>query len=430
MNLNQTADKTLENLSISIGNSSKPCEIKRLSTRFRWFPPVFMSRYLRLNGKTATLPQPPALFIDGKNKLRRTIRDIVIAKVGECGIVRPTGDLMRKIQFCFLPFLLAMFASNSPSSSAGSTTGYLLTANKGEQSLGIIDPQTAKQLATVPEGGITGHEVIASPDGRLAYVPIYGNSGVGKPGTDGTNMVVIDLATQKVVGNVDFGHAVRPHCPVFNPKTGMLYVTTELDKTISVIDPKTLKIVDTVPTGSEQSHMLAISKDGRYGYTANVGPGTVSVLDLHAKKVVKIIPISKMTQRISLSPDDKWVFTSDQTKPQLAVIDAKHHEVKSWVELPGLGYGTASTSDGRWLIVAVPTVNKVSVIDLKTLKVARSIDVPKAPQEVLVRPDDKVAYVSCDSSHQIAAINLDDWSVTLIDAGKGTDGLAWASGTH
>jgi YVTN family beta-propeller protein len=323
-----------------------------------------------------------------------------------------------------------MSASDSPSSSAGSLTGYLLTANKGSQSLGIIDTDAGKQLAEVPEGGITGHEVIASPDGRLAYVPIYGNSGVGKAGTDGHNMVVIDIASQKVVGDVDFGHGVRPHCPVFNHKTGMLYVTTEIDKTISVIDPKTLKIIDTVPTGQEESHMLAISQDGRYGYTANVGPGTVSVLDLHAKKVVKIIPISKTTQRIALSSDDKWAFTADQTKPQLAVIDTKKHTLSSWIELPGLGYGTAATHDGRWLIAAVPTVNKVSVIDLQTLKVVRSIDVPKAPQEVLVRPDDKMAYVSCDATHQVAAINLADWSVTLIDAGKGTDGLAWAAAAH
>ena len=337
---------------------------------------------------------------------------------------------MLKFQFLFVPLVLAMSASDSQSSSAGALTGYLLTANKGAQSLGIIDTEAGKQLAEVPEGGITGHEVIASPDGRLAYVPIYGNSGVGKAGTDGHNMVVIDIASQKVVGDVDFGHGVRPHCPVFNHKTGMLYVTTEIDKTISVIDPKTLKIIETVPTGQEESHMLAISKDGRYGYTANVGPGTVSVLDLRAKKVVKVIPISKTTQRIALSSDDKWAFTADQTKPQLAVIDTKKRTLSSWVELPGLGYGTAATHDGRWLIAAVPTVNKVSVIDLQTLKVVRSLDVPKAPQEVLVRPDDKMAYVSCDSSHQVAAINLADWSVTLIDAGKGTDGLAWAAATR
>jgi DNA-binding beta-propeller fold protein YncE len=295
--------------------------------------------------------------------------------------------------------------------------------------MGIIDPAAGKQLAEVPEGGITGHELTASPDGKLAYVPIYGNSGVGKKGTDGRNIVVIDIASRKVIGNIDFDHGVRPHCPVFDRTRGLLYVTTELDQTISIIDPKTLKIVGTVPTGQPESHMLAISSDGHRGYTANVGPGTVSVLDLDKRKTLAVIPISKETQRISISPDNSMIFTSDQTKPQLAVIDAATDKIKAWVELPGTGYGTAATKDGRWLLVAVPPVNKVAVIDLKTLKVARSIDVPAAPQEVLVRPDDKVAYVSCDKSHQVAALNLADWSVDLIDAGKGTDGLAWA-GSH
>ena len=136
------------------------------------------------------------------------------------------------------------------------------------------------RLATVPEGGITGHEVATSPDGRTAYVPIYGSSGVGKPGTDGQEMVVIDIPSRKVTGKVDFGHGVRPHCPVYDRANGLLYVTTELDQTVTIIDPKTLKIVGTVPTGQKESHMLVISRDGKRGYTSNVGAGSVSVLDM------------------------------------------------------------------------------------------------------------------------------------------------------
>jgi DNA-binding beta-propeller fold protein YncE len=69
-------------------------------------------------------------------------------------------------------------------------------------------------------------------------------------------------------------------------------------------------------------------------------------------------------------------------------------------------------------------------VDLTARKVARLIDVPRAPQEVLIRPDQRVAYVSCDASHQVAEINLSDWRVTrLIDAGKSVDGLAWAPAT-
>jgi DNA-binding beta-propeller fold protein YncE len=306
--------------------------------------------------------------------------------------------------------------------------GRLLVAQKGEQSLGIVDPVAGTVIASVPEGGVTGHEVTASPDGQLAYVPIYGNSGVGKPGTDGRNLVVIDIAAQKVVGNLDFGHGIRPHMPIFGPKDGLLYVTTELDHSITLIDPKTLKIVGSIPTGQAESHMLALSHDGLRGYTANVGPGTVSVLDVPARKTLKIIPVSGQTQRISISMDDRWVFTADQTKPQLAVIDTRTNEVGRWIPLEGLGYGSAPTLDGRWLLVTIPESNKVAVIDLKTMQVVRSVETPPDPEEVLMQPGGKTAWVSSVSSHQLAELDLATWKITRqIVAGKNSDGIAWAA---
>ncbi|MBV8674052.1 MAG: hypothetical protein JOZ33_11505 [Acidobacteriaceae bacterium] len=304
---------------------------------------------------------------------------------------------------------------------------YLLVANQQSRDLSIIDPAAGKQVATVPVGGVTGHEVAASPDGQTAYVPIYGDSGVGRPGSDGSNMAVIDLASRKIVGNVDFGHGVRPHCAVYDRNTGLLYVTTELDKSVTIVDPKTLKIVGEIPTGQEESHMLAISRDGSRGYTANVGPGTVSVLDMKARKTIAVIPISTTTQRISISRDDRMVFTADQTKPQLAVIDTATNKLRTWIPLPAVAYGTASTLDGRWLLVCMEPANQVAVVDLKTLKVVRTIDVPHAPNEIVPSPDGKVAYVSCPNSNQVAVIDLSQWKVqSLIDAGKYSDGLAWA----
>jgi DNA-binding beta-propeller fold protein YncE len=303
----------------------------------------------------------------------------------------------------------------------------LLVANQGDRDLSLIDPAAGKQVATVPVDGVTGHEVAASPDGKTAYVPIYGDSGVGRPGTDGSKISVIDLASRKLVHTIDFGHGVRPHCAIYDRNSGMLYVTTELDKTVSIIDPKTLKIVGSVPTGQEQSHMLVLTRDGSKGYTANVGPGTVSVLDMKGRKTLAIIPISKDTQRISISPDDSMVFTADQTKPQLAVIDTATNKVKTWVPLPAVAYGTAATLDGRWLLVTLRTGKQVAVVDLKTMKVAKTIDVADGPTEVLMSPDGKTAFVSCTRSNQIAAIDLAQWKVArLIDAGKTADGLAWA----
>lgn len=304
---------------------------------------------------------------------------------------------------------------------------WLLVANKGDHTLGIIDPAAGKQIAAVDEGGVTGHEVIASPDGRTAYVPIYGNSGVGKPGTDGTHLVAIDLISHKITGTVDFGRGVRPHCPMIGPHNGLLYVSTELDQAIAVIDPHSLKIDAKIPTGQPESHMFSITSDGKRAYTANVGPGTVSALDLASGKTIAVIPVAKQVQRMSLSVDDKYAFTSDVDAPRLAVIDTATNKVKQWVELPAPGYGSSVTKDGKWLVIAIPAAHKVAAVDLTAMKVTHTVDVPASPQETLIRPDQKAAYVSCDSSGKVAEIDLASWKVTrLIDAGKGADGLAWA----
>ena len=312
-----------------------------------------------------------------------------------------------------------------PPTPANHRTGWLLVANKHDQSLGIIDAATHTQVAALPVGGVTGHEVAVSPDGALAFVPIFGDSGVGKPGTDGRHVAVIDLVGRTVREPFAFDKGVRPHHAVINGRDGLLYVTTELEHSVSIIDPATLTLAGCVPTGQPESHMLAISSDGTRACTANVGPGTVSVLDLVERTTVEVIPVATHVQRIALSVDDRWAFTSDTTAPRLAVIDVHRRSVERWLELPQPGYGAAATPDGRHLIVAMPQADAVAVIDLATFAIAAVIPTPRSPQEVLVRPDGLEAYVSCDIPGQVAAIDVARWRVhAVIQAGRYADGLA------
>jgi DNA-binding beta-propeller fold protein YncE len=305
----------------------------------------------------------------------------------------------------------------------------LLVVNQGDATVSFVDPVAGKQIALVhePVTGVHGHEIAASSDGRTAYVPVYGSTGVGKPGLDGREILVVDVPSHKVVGAIEMGHGVRPHQPVFDSKRGVLYVTTELDRTITVIDPRTRKIVGTVPTGQDQSHMFALSHDGHRGYTANVGPGSVSVLDLDARKTLAVIPVSGNVQRISVSMDDRQVFTADMTSPRLAVVDTASNKVGHWIDLPTHAYGTAPTPDGRWLLVTLPSTNELGVVDLRSLRLVRRIKVGSSPQEVLIRPDAKVAYVSCMGDGTVAVVDLQHWTAMApIAAGPEADGLAWA----
>jgi DNA-binding beta-propeller fold protein YncE len=327
-----------------------------------------------------------------------------------------------------LPFASAIFFLP-----LGASAQSLLVVNQSDSDISVIDPASGRETARIAENtpSMHGHEIAVSADGKTAWVPIYGNVGVGKPGLDGHEMLVIDVPSHRVVAHVDFGHGVRPHLPVLDARRGLLYVTTELDKSVTIVDAHTNRIVGTVPTGQAESHMLAISHDGRFGYTANVGPGTVSVLDLTARKMLAVIPVVTSQggwgiQRISISPDDRTVFTADQTEPRLAVIDTKTRAVSSWVPLPERGYGSAVTPDGHWLLIALPRKDAVAVVDLQSMKVARTVPVAANPQEVLIRPDGKVAYVSCAGAGKVSAVDLSDWHVASMQAGGFADGMAWA----
>jgi YVTN family beta-propeller protein len=328
-----------------------------------------------------------------------------------------------------------------------SSKGLLLVANaddklgrNGEGYVTMIDPESSQAVAKVKEGGITAHEIVASPDGRMAFAPIYSNAGVGMPGTDGSTIAVIDVPARKLVGAVDFGKGLRPHFAVWNPKDNLIYVTTEMANSVSIVDPKTLKVVGSIPTGHETSHNVIISHDGERGYTSNVYSGTVSVLDIPGRKLVATIPVATTgtpmskdrpnwrVQRISISNDDKWVFTADWTSSEVAAIDTATNTVKARVPIPSPGYGSVSTKDGKYLIICAETASKVAIIDLATLKVVRTIDVPPTPQEVVLRPDGLMAYVSCDKAQEVVEIRVSDWTIDkTFDTGNYPDGMAWAA---
>jgi YVTN family beta-propeller protein len=302
----------------------------------------------------------------------------------------------------------------------------LLIANQFDHTLVIIDAASRQTIAKVGVD-INGHEVIASPDGKFAYVPIYGNSGVGKPGTDGSTVEVIDLASGRALHIIDLGKPVRPHCAKFGPD-GSLYVSAELAKAVDMVDPRTGKVLAELPTGQVDSHMFVITPDGSRVYTANVFAGSVSVVDVHKHSLLTTIPVSGGVQRISISPDGHTVYTHDQEKPRIAVIDTATNSVSKWWEVPAVVYSSAPTPDGKFLVANAPS-GKLFVVDTASGKLAHSYDIPAALGEALVAPDGTHAYISCPQAGTVEILNLKSWQLEKpIELTKGVDGLAWAAG--
>jgi YVTN family beta-propeller protein len=335
-------------------------------------------------------------------------------------------SLMLAVLFSLMLFTL----QTSGSAGAPSEKGTLVVVNQAEHKVLLVEPDLRRTFATISVG-VSGHEAAVSPDARFIYVPIYGNSGVGKPGTDGAAIDVIDISERKVSNSIQVG-LVRPHRAEFGPD-GLLYVTAEVSNTVKIVDPAKQQVIGEIPTGAPQSHMIVISPDGQRGYTANVGPGNISVLDIPARRLITVIPVAKTIQRISMSPDGTRLFTHDQNAPRLAVIDIQDHKstdafyaVSRWIDLPCVAYASAPTPDGKWLLVACMANHQLLAIDTATLKIAKTFDLPESPSEILVTPDGAVAFVSCVSAGKIAMLDLRAWQLQQpIILTPGVDGLAW-----
>src|SRR5467141_3816635 len=161
---------------------------------------------------------------------------------------------VRSALFVTCSVLFAFLMTTSSHSPA--SHGILVVANQKEHTVLLVDPESRRELAKISVG-VNGHEVAVSPDARFAYVPIYGNSGVGRPGTDGATIDIIDLQQRKLTATMDLGKPLRPHEPLFGPD-GLLYVSAELAQALDIVDPASRKIIAEVPTGQPESHMFVL----------------------------------------------------------------------------------------------------------------------------------------------------------------------------
>ena len=102
--------------------------------------------------------------------------------------------------------------------------------------------------------GSDPHEVIASSDGKTAYVSIYGGGRYHA-------LSVIDLVGQKAMPDIDTGPLNGPHGLAF--VGGRLWFTAEGAKDIARYDPATAKIDWIMGTGQNRTHMIYITPDQR-----------------------------------------------------------------------------------------------------------------------------------------------------------------------
>jgi len=342
--------------------------------------------------------------------------------------------------------VLACSLCSAPGSTAQSTPQqYLLALSKRDHTLAIVDPVTLEVNARLPVGP-DPHEVIASSDGKTAYVSIYG---LGRYHA----LSVIDLVSQKALPDIDTGALSGPHGLAF--VGGKVWFTAEGSKAAARYDPASGKIDWIMGTGQNRTHMIYVTPDEEQIYTTNVSSGTVSILErvelppmapppgvkMPAGTVLPpgagerrmdwnqiVIPVGKGAEGFDVSPDGRELWTANAGDGTLSIIDLTTRKVAATIDAKVIGANRLKfTPDGKLVLISTLFDGDLVIYDAASRKEFKRVKIGHGAAGILVEPDGARAFVACTPDNYVAVVDLKSFEVIgHIDVGGGPDGLAWA----
>ena len=331
--------------------------------------------------------------------------------------------------------LLAAFILSATACSAQSATPKrsLLALSKTDHLLSIVDPVSLKIIAKIPVGE-DPHEVVAATDGRTAYVCIYGGGSFHE-------LNVIDLVAQKPLLNVDTRPLYGPHDISF--VNGKAWFTAEGSKSIGRYDPATGKLDWSMGTGQDRTHMIYVTADAKRIYTTNVSSGTVSILvdtliqpgkmaPPNAKPreewMQTVIATARGSEGFDVSPDGSELWTAASEDGSITIIDLSAKKLKDKMDAKVNGANRLKfTPDGKLVFVSSLQSGELTIVDAGTHKEVKRLKLGRGAAGILMDPKDARAFVACSADNYIAVIDLKTLTVTShLDVGGVPDGLAWA----
>ncbi len=322
-------------------------------------------------------------------------------------------------------FILGGLLSTSSLQAQSTPRESLLILSKSDHTLAIVDPGTLKVLTRIPVGN-DPHEVIASADGKTAYVSNYGGGAFN-------TLTAIDLVAKKPLSTIDLGALRGPHGLDF--AGGKVWFTAEAADAIGSYDPASNKVDWVLGTGQNRTHMIYVTRDLQRIVATNMGSATVSIIEKSGPPPGPpsgwshtILPVGKGSEGFDVSPDGKEIWVANSQDGTVSIVDFAQKKVTQTLAANVRGANRLKfTPDGKLVLVSTLAGPDVVVLDAATRREAKRIPVGRGAAGILLQPDGSRAFVSCTPDNYVVAIDLKSLQVTAhIDAGQQPDGLAWA----
>jgi YVTN family beta-propeller protein len=310
----------------------------------------------------------------------------------------------------------------------------LLVLSKGERVLSVVDPATRAVVAQIPSGP-DPHEVVASADGRRAFISNYGSGAYN-------TITVVDLVAQRSLGTIDLGALRGPHGLAF--ADGKLWFTAEAAMAVGRVDPATLKVDMVLGTGQSRTHMLVVSADGRRVVTTNVNAATITIAEPRAAPRggpapppgvtmptdwdETVVPVGRGAEGFDVTPDGKEAWVANAQDGTISVVDLAAKRVAQTIAADVRGANRLKiTPDGALAFVSTLGGPDVTVVDVRTRAVTKRVPVGRGAAGVEIQPDGARVYVACTPDDYVAVIDVKSLAVVgHVSAGTRPDGLAWA----
>jgi DNA-binding beta-propeller fold protein YncE len=297
----------------------------------------------------------------------------------------------------------------------------LLVLSKGDLTLSIVDPSTLKVLAKMPSGP-DPHEVIASPDGKTAYISNYGGGAYH-------TITVVDLIAHKTTGTIDLGALNGPHGLTF--VAGKLWFTAEGAKVVGSIDPATKQVDLVLGTGQNRTHMVYVTEDAKRIITSDVASATMTIMDKTAggrggpNWEETHVAVGQGAEGFDVIGTQLWAANAQDGTisildlAQKKVTQALNANVKSANRLK-------FTPDGKLAFVSVLNGADLSIFDVATKTLKKKIPIGHGAAGIEMQPDGSRAFVACTPDSYVVVIDLKTLESTgHFDAGKNPDGMSW-----
>jgi YVTN family beta-propeller protein len=315
---------------------------------------------------------------------------------------------------CALGMSLAAVSTPLQAQTAAGSAESLAVGCKWNDSVIFYSAVTGEELQKVTIGR-RPHEMAMSADGKMAFVSLYGLDFYYEDAEGGRAVAILDLIGRRKTGEIDLGEYRRPHGIEVGHQSGLIYVTCDRPPALLVLEPNRRSVQAAIRLENAQAlpHMVAVSRDERAAYVANCGTGTVSVIDLAARKVVQDISIGGVPMGMALTADGRTLFATNRTADGVAVIDTAADKVKRIIEIRGQPVRAQLTADERLLLVTLIDTGELAVVDVPGLSVVRRVPVGQRVEGLLVDPAGRHVYAAAQADNKVIKLSLSDFRLML-----------------